>query len=132
MGHSKVKLDNKLLYIAVRSVFVYGQVGQSVLIFLPGFAEINSMHSALEDFVVKEHLEYNVDVFVLHSNVPLEDQQAAFESPSSIQMHVILATDIAEGIIYIIFHDKCRMLLNIMLIYTLSKQQEHKDYIQCN
>ena len=36
MRHSKVKLDKNLLYIAVRSVFVYEQVGQSVLIFLPG------------------------------------------------------------------------------------------------
>ena len=50
-------------------MFVYGQIGQSVLIFLPGFAEINSMHSAFEYFVVKEHLEDNVDVFVLHSHV---------------------------------------------------------------
>ena len=97
MLHSKVKLDNKLLNIAVKSVFTYGQVGQSVLIFLPGFSEITSMHSAFEDFIVKEHLKDNVNISVLHSNVPVEDQQAAFESPSSTQMHVILATDIAES-----------------------------------
>ncbi|KAH7883584.1 hypothetical protein F5I97DRAFT_1813120 [Phlebopus sp. FC_14] len=69
-----------------------------VLVFLPGWEEI----SAVQRFLTNGSLPINFDdhtqysLHVLHSTIPLTDQQVIFEPPRQGVRRVILATNIAE------------------------------------
>ncbi|CAJ1073594.1 ATP-dependent RNA helicase TDRD9 [Xyrichtys novacula] len=64
----------------------------SVLIFLPGLAEISSMQEALATLVHRRLLVYR-----LHSTVPPEEQNGVFLPPVPGYRKVILSTNIAES-----------------------------------
>ena len=72
-------------------------LGESILVFLPGIDEITHYHDCLTSELSARNIEDNFSVFVLHSQVPLEDQKEAFGTPLSNKIHVILATNIAES-----------------------------------
>ena len=70
-----------------------------VLVFLPGLEEIKAVLRTL--MACDEQSLLDVDfktysVHVLHSAVPLADQQAVFSRASSREQRIILATNIAE------------------------------------
>jgi HrpA-like RNA helicase len=75
-----------------------------VLVFLPGWEEIKAVRAILEDPSAEKRLMgidfRNTDRFevhVLHSSVPVEDQQAVFEPVRRTGLRrIILATNIAE------------------------------------
>merc|ERR1719353_1076447 len=84
--------------------------GRTVLVFLPGQADIWATYSALatHDSVAWKLLktgetlrpdqQIGYRLFVLHSVIPLEDQREATRSaPEKGIVHVILATSIAES-----------------------------------
>ncbi|XP_044292607.1 ATP-dependent RNA helicase TDRD9 [Varanus komodoensis] len=64
----------------------------SVLVFLPGLAEINCMHELLS-VMAQERLQ----VYPLHSTVSLEDQNNVFMSPVPGYRKILLSTNIAES-----------------------------------
>ncbi|XP_074250473.1 ATP-dependent RNA helicase TDRD9 isoform X1 [Saimiri boliviensis] len=64
----------------------------SVLVFLPGLAEINYMHELLTNLVHKR-----LQVYPLHSSVALEEQNNIFLSPVPGYRKIILSTNIAES-----------------------------------
>uniref|UniRef100_A0A3B3BJJ2 ATP-dependent RNA helicase TDRD9 n=1 Tax=Oryzias melastigma TaxID=30732 RepID=A0A3B3BJJ2_ORYME len=64
----------------------------SVLVFLPGINEINSMQAALAKLLHKR-----LQVFPLHSTVTLEEQNNVFLTPIPGCRKVILSTNIAES-----------------------------------
>ncbi|XP_069049211.1 ATP-dependent RNA helicase TDRD9 isoform X2 [Lepisosteus oculatus] len=64
----------------------------SVLVFLPGLSEINSMQDALAKLVRKR-----LQVYPLHSSVTLEEQNGIFLAPVPGYRKVILSTNIAES-----------------------------------
>nr|XP_033808799.1 ATP-dependent RNA helicase TDRD9 isoform X1 [Geotrypetes seraphini] len=64
----------------------------SVLIFLPGLAEINFMHELLIDMVLKR-----LHVYPLHSSITLEEQNNVFVTPVIGYRKIILSTNIAES-----------------------------------
>lgn len=74
-----------------------------VLVFLPGWDEIKAIKMILEDTSTRHLLRYDFndgelfEVHVLHSSIPVADQQAVFEPvrKSGIR-RIILATNIAE------------------------------------
>ncbi|XP_069772647.1 ATP-dependent RNA helicase TDRD9 isoform X2 [Narcine bancroftii] len=64
----------------------------SVLVFLPGLAEINYMHEVLTSMVQKR-----LHVYALHSSVTLEEQSNVFLTPVPGYRKIILSTSIAES-----------------------------------
>nr|XP_056707227.1 ATP-dependent RNA helicase TDRD9 [Euleptes europaea] len=64
----------------------------SVLVFLPGLAEINYMHELLTDMVHKR-----LQVYPLHSSVTLEEQNNVFLAPVPGYRKILLSTNIAES-----------------------------------
>ncbi|XP_053138500.1 ATP-dependent RNA helicase TDRD9 isoform X1 [Hemicordylus capensis] len=64
----------------------------SVLVFLPGLAEINYMHELLTSMVHKR-----LQVYPLHSSVTLEEQNNVFLAPVPGYRKILLSTNIAES-----------------------------------
>ncbi|KAL8168901.1 UNVERIFIED_CONTAM: ATP-dependent RNA helicase tdrd9 [Gekko kuhli] len=64
----------------------------SVLVFLPGLAEINHMHELLTNMVHKR-----LQVYPLHSSVTLEEQNNVFLAPVPGYRKILLSTNIAES-----------------------------------
>ncbi|XP_067847822.1 ATP-dependent RNA helicase TDRD9 [Heptranchias perlo] len=64
----------------------------SVLVFLPGLAEINRLHELLTSMVQKR-----LHVYPLHSSVTLEEQNNVFLTPVPGYRKIILSTNIAES-----------------------------------
>ncbi|XP_043930431.1 ATP-dependent RNA helicase TDRD9 [Protopterus annectens] len=64
----------------------------SVLVFLPGLAEINYMHEAIKNMVNKR-----LQIYPLHSSVTLEEQNDIFVAPVPGYRKIILSTNIAES-----------------------------------
>ncbi|XP_042302937.1 ATP-dependent RNA helicase TDRD9 isoform X2 [Sceloporus undulatus] len=64
----------------------------SVLVFLPGLAEINYMHELLTDMTHRR-----LQVYPLHSSVTLEEQNNVFLAPVLGYRKILLSTNIAES-----------------------------------
>ena len=70
-----------------------------VLVFLPGWDEIAATQRALLNPIGPLGLDFNsraYSVHLLHSSIPLAEQQAIFEPPAPGVRRIILATNIAE------------------------------------
>ena len=71
-----------------------------VLVFLPGWQEISTAQKGLLNPQQPLPINFNdksqYALHILHSSIPLAEQQAIFEPPPSGQRRVILATNIAE------------------------------------
>ena len=72
-------------------------LGSSVLVFFPGISEIIDYLDVFNYELHARKIEWLFQTFILHSQVPLEDQQVAFEPPPPTMVNVVLATDIAES-----------------------------------
>mmetsp|Transcript_14939 Transcript_14939/g.48465 ORF Transcript_14939/g.48465 Transcript_14939/m.48465 type:complete len:651 (-) Transcript_14939:268-2220(-) len=73
-----------------------GEAADAVLVFLPGFKEIQAVHEALlatPRFSAEPHRAW---LLPLHSTLPPEDQRRVFERPPAGVRKVVLATNIAE------------------------------------
>ncbi|EMP32902.1 Putative ATP-dependent RNA helicase TDRD9 [Chelonia mydas] len=64
----------------------------SVLVFLPGLAEMNYMHELLTSMIHKR-----LQVYLLHSSVTLEEQNNVFLTPVPGYRKIILSTNMAES-----------------------------------
>lgn len=70
-----------------------------VLVFLPGWEEIVATQKALQQPLGPLTINFNssrYSIHLLHSTIPLAEQQAIFEPPASGVRRIILATNIAE------------------------------------
>ena len=71
-----------------------------VLVFLPGWDEIIATQKALLSPPARHAVLFNdsskYSIHLLHSTIPLSEQQAVFESPAEGVRRIILATNIAE------------------------------------
>ncbi len=90
--------------------------GESVLVFLPGIASISLYYDRLAQYINENGLEQRFKLFILHSQVPFEDQKEAFENPALDVVHVILATNIAESSVTL---PKLRMVINFGIYHQL-------------
>ena len=72
-------------------------LGSSVLVFFPGISEIIDYLDVFNYELHARKIEWIFQTFILHSQVPFEDQQAAFEPPHPTMVNIVLATDIAES-----------------------------------
>mmetsp|Transcript_56438 Transcript_56438/g.100398 ORF Transcript_56438/g.100398 Transcript_56438/m.100398 type:complete len:1593 (+) Transcript_56438:78-4856(+) len=81
----------------------------SILVFLPGWSEIQEMARRLEKCVHSDKLW----VVKVHSSVPKDEQSQAFERPDYGMVKVILSTNIAESSVTI---DDARIVVDTGLI----------------
>ncbi|XP_021341941.1 putative ATP-dependent RNA helicase TDRD9 [Mizuhopecten yessoensis] len=65
----------------------------TVLVFLPGQAEIEFMDTSLQERCQK----HNLRILPLHSSITLEEQSKVFEMPGTGERKIILSTNIAES-----------------------------------
>ena len=72
----------------------YRSYSQAILVFLPGIAEIRSMHGLLSGLKTAAHYQ----IHMLHSTMSSEDQQAAFVLPPAGMGKIVLSTNIAETV----------------------------------
>ncbi|KAF6766020.1 DEAH box polypeptide 36 [Ephemerocybe angulata] len=98
---SEAELDLPYPLIAATIAHVLQQSGDGhVLVFLPGWEEITATQRALEQPMgplpvnISDRSKYSIHL--LHSTIPLAEQQVIFEPPPPGIRRVILATNIAE------------------------------------
>ncbi|WFD23873.1 RNA helicase [Malassezia equina] len=97
-----LELPYPLIALMIADVLSRSEEGH-VLVFLPGWDEIKIVHQILLDTKQCPLLGLPLDdpekyeVHILHSSVPVEDQQAVFETPRHDGIRrIILSTNIAE------------------------------------
>lgn len=66
----------------------------AVLIFLPGFAEIEEMRNILQS---EKYVDAKWDILILHSLISTEEQENVFKKPPKNHRRIILSTNIAES-----------------------------------
>uniref|UniRef100_A0A1B0CMA6 Probable ATP-dependent RNA helicase spindle-E n=2 Tax=Lutzomyia longipalpis TaxID=7200 RepID=A0A1B0CMA6_LUTLO len=72
------------------------QIGKSILVFLPGLNEINSLHRALDNYCEKGP-DFKYEIIPLHSSLTYEEQHRAFRHYDVNTRKIILSTNIAES-----------------------------------
>lgn len=90
-----------------------------VLVFLPGWDEIQAVRNILLDRNRYPLLNINFndkqyEIHVLHSTIPIAEQQAVFEPPPAGIRRIVLSTNIAEtsvtipDVVYVVDSAKCK------------------------
>lgn len=90
-----------------------------VLVFLPGWDEIKSVQNILQDRTRYPLFDINFndkqyEIHVLHSTIPIAEQQAVFEPPAPGIRRIVLSTNIAEtsvtipDVVYVVDSAKCK------------------------
>ncbi|KAF7985388.1 hypothetical protein HWV62_6643 [Athelia sp. TMB] len=90
-------LPHNLIALTIAHVLKKTDTGH-VLVFLPGWEEIQATQKTLlsPSFGVKFNDPSQYTIHLLHSSVPLAEQQIVFEPPAPGVRRIILATNIAE------------------------------------
>ena len=83
--------------VCINLILSVPEPGQAVLIFLPGLSDIIDIHTALLKKLAKLNVKQRFRVFVLHHQVPVEEEEEAFGRPQSGQANIIFSTSIAES-----------------------------------
>jgi ATP-dependent RNA helicase DHX29 len=86
-------MDN-LYQLAVRTTAAVGKAGSSVLIFVAGMNDIISIIDLIEKLYIPG---VRFTCFPIHSDVPFEEQMAAFDKPAADEIKVIIGTNAAES-----------------------------------
>ncbi|KAH1010155.1 ATP-dependent DNA/RNA helicase DHX36 [Dendroctonus ponderosae] len=88
------QLDVNLVFELLRTICRKGHSDGAILVFLPGFGEINKLCNLLTDshqFPPRRYL-----IIPLHSQLPTVDQKRIFDPPPQGITKIIIATNIAE------------------------------------
>lgn len=98
-GSEDLELPYPLIGYTISHV-LRNSIDGHVLVFLPGWDEIVSVKKVLVDAQRTLGLDFNdtskFEIHVLHSSVPLAEQQVIFEPPPAGVRRIILSTNIAE------------------------------------
>ena len=112
--------------VCTELVISQANLGESILIFLPGIAEITNYFEKLSSELIARDVDDHFLMFILHSQIPFEDQKEAFQAPPQNKAHVILATNIAESSITL---PNLRMVINFGIYRQL--QYDPKRHMSC-
>eukprot|EP00117_Sycon_ciliatum_P008010 scpid5141/ scgid5515/ Probable ATP-dependent RNA helicase spindle-E len=82
-----------LMQMCVNVIVQCAKPGQCVLVFLAGLGDILGLHELLSKNTNTQRLR----VFALHSLMPANEQEEAFQTPPADTAHIVLATNIAES-----------------------------------
>ncbi|KAG7349171.1 ATP-dependent RNA helicase HrpA [Nitzschia inconspicua] len=85
---------SKRLQLSARLATIVGQPGASVLIFVPGMAEIITISEYIESYHM---VGIKYTCFPIHGDIPFEEQMGAFDEPAEDEVKVIIATNAAES-----------------------------------
>ena len=85
---------DKLFHLAKQITLSVGSHGSSVLIFVTGMNDIETLCDMIES-INKPGVIYTC--LPIHSDVPFEEQMAAFEPPGEGEVKVVIATNAAES-----------------------------------
>ena len=94
-------LPAPLVALTIANVLERSEEGH-VLVFLPGWEEINTVRRHLVDMDSSRQLGFNFtdaskySIHILHSTIPVAEQQAIFDPPPPGIRRIILSTNIAE------------------------------------
>ncbi len=80
--------------LAARLAIVVGDPGSSVLIFVPGMAEIIAISELIETY---HNAGIRYTCFPIHGDIPFEEQMDAFTAPKDDEVKIIIATNAAES-----------------------------------
>lgn len=83
--------------ISTELIISQSRIGEQVLVFLPGVAEIVDYYDSLMKQLISRNLSEIFTVSVLHSQMCFEEMDEVFKSPPSDLVKVILSTNIAES-----------------------------------
>ena len=95
--------------VCTELIISQANLGEQILVFLPGISEIATYYDMLNTVLEIQEIKDHFLVFVMHSQVPFEDQKEVFRPPPPNKAHIILATNIAESSITL---PKLRMVIN--------------------
>ena len=107
--NAKASVTKQAMTVCTEVVVSQGELGESILVFLPGIAEIGFYQDSLLEELELRGIADSFSIFILHSQVPFEDQKGVFNTPPRNKVHVILATNIAESSITL---PKLRLVIN--------------------
>nr|XP_006813407.1 PREDICTED: uncharacterized protein LOC102802762 [Saccoglossus kowalevskii] len=93
----RAQLQDGFYELCATLVKMFANRGETILIFLPGITEIYLMWDALSYLERSSASKHLIRLFVLHSQIPRDEQEECFIEPTSSHTHVILATNIAES-----------------------------------
>ena len=83
--------------VCINLILSVPEPGQSVLIFLPGLSDIIDLQSAIMRRLKQLDVRQRYRVFVLHPQVPSEEQEEVFTQPQRGEANVIISTSISES-----------------------------------
>ncbi|KAK4019939.1 hypothetical protein OUZ56_001938 [Daphnia magna] len=89
----KPMVDQALVVKLVRYIDINKPSQGSILIFLPGWAEIKSLHSKLKEFYPSDETHW---ILPVHSRLSQVEQERIFDRPPEGVRKIVLATNIAE------------------------------------
>lgn len=130
--HSAPSASNmqKLYKLATQITTSVGDTGSSVLIFVPGMADIEAISELIEGLNIP-----NIEFICLpiHSDVPFEEQMAVFEPAKEGEVKVIIATNAAESSLTLpdVDHVICLGLCKQITYNIASHRQMLGMYCQC-
>ena len=120
---AKPLVSNLAMRACTELIIILGSRGEGILIFLPGVSETTAYHCMLVGELRSRGIDQHFSLFILHSQVPLEEQVGIFDDPPPDKVKVILATNFAESSITL---PKLRVVINfglyIQLEYDISRQ----------
>lgn len=93
--YDEYRLDYTLIMSLIHEVAFgrqYHEFGKAILVFLPGIGEIKRMADSLHVSTISR----SYVIHSLHSAIPSEDQQKAFDPPPHGMGKIVLSTNIAE------------------------------------
>jgi Helicase conserved C-terminal domain len=108
--------------LAARLALLVADPGCAVLIFVPGMAEIIAITEAIEGIYV---VGVRYTCFPIHSDIPFEDQLAAFDAPEANEVKIIIATPAAESSVTLPAVDHCIDLgLCRQIVYNVASHRQ--------
>jgi len=101
--HEEPRFTNAMAEFAARIIHIFDGIDKknndtnersAVLIFLPGFSEIEELRGIL---LAENDADAKWDIIILHSLISTEEQENIFKKPPKNYRRIILSTNIAES-----------------------------------
>ena len=116
-----LKAGDPRIAICCNLIIAEANLGEGVLVFLPGLSEMMMLYDSLHFHLEAQDLQQYFRVFIVHSKVPMSDQREAYEPPPLDSAHIIIATSIAESSLTI---PNLRLAIN----FCLRKEVKYNPY----
>lgn len=88
-------VDRQLITDLVELIHVKLPAG-SILVFLPGYEDIIQINGMILDLMTRKRFQQNIRIYMLHSNMKINDQKSVFKPAPFGSRKIILSTNIAE------------------------------------